>query len=204
MDHSKKANCLARDGANLTNGVIYMNSHNVTYQNTGTGEILHILPVYHVKATPTNGKMTNVIRLRYGEYPNCGTFRIQSHVEYLSQYKYCVAMENTKLDGYITEKIILAFRAGCLPIYYGTEEIFLIFNRKAFIYFDIHNPKPELDEIRFLQENPDAYCNKMAEPILAENGTQVFKELFSVKDEFMGGWFKKRIRTWMEIDEVGT
>jgi hypothetical protein len=112
-------------------------------------------------------------------------------------------MENTKIYGYITEKIIFAFWAGCLPIYYGTEEIFSIFNRKAFIYYDIRNPKPALDEIRFLQENPDAYRGKMAEPILAENGTQVIKELFSIKDEFMGGWLKKRIRTWIGIDEVG-
>jgi hypothetical protein len=202
MDHSKKANSLARHGANLINGVIYMNSHAVIFRNKAAGEISQILPVYHGKATPTNGNMTNVIRLREGEYPNHGTFQTQTHTEYLSQYKYCLSMENTNRDGYITEKILFAFRAGCLPIYYGTEEIFSIFNRKAFIYYDIRNPKPALDEIRFLQENPDAYRGKMAEPILAENGTQVIEELFSINDEFMGGWLKKRIRTWMGIDEV--
>jgi hypothetical protein len=44
----------------------------------------------------------------------------------------------------------------------------------------------------------------MAEPILADNGTQAWKDNFSIKDEFMGdGWLKKRIRTWIGIDEVG-
>lgn len=49
--------------------------------------------------------------------------------------KYCLVMENAKIEGYITEKIINAFLGGCLPIYWGTEEIFQVFNRKSFLFF---------------------------------------------------------------------
>jgi hypothetical protein len=40
-------------------------------------------------------------------------------------------MENKRANGYITEKILNTFLAGCIPIYYGTTEILNIFNKKA-------------------------------------------------------------------------
>jgi hypothetical protein len=45
-------------------------------------------------------------------------------------------MENWNKNEYITEKILNAFMAGGIPYYYGTAEVFNIFNRKSFIYYD--------------------------------------------------------------------
>lgn len=42
----------------------------------------------------------------------------------LQQYKFCICYENTqKLNGYITEKIFDCFVAGCLPVYWGANNI---------------------------------------------------------------------------------
>lgn len=43
-----------------------------------------------------------------------------------ASYRFCLVMENTfpAMEGYITEKILNAFLAGCIPIYWGPPEIF--------------------------------------------------------------------------------
>ena len=45
--------------------------------------------------------------------------------------------ESKAMPGYITEKILAVFLAGAIPIYWGTEEVFGIFNRKAFIFYGV-------------------------------------------------------------------
>ena len=49
-------------------------------------------------------------------------------------YKFVFTMENSNEDGYITEKIMNAYIAGAIPIYWGTKEVKDIFNPKSFIY----------------------------------------------------------------------
>lgn len=49
-------------------------------------------------------------------------------------YKYCLVMENRALEGYMTEKLANAFLGGCLPIYYGTKEVFDVFHEDAFTF----------------------------------------------------------------------
>ena len=39
--------------------------------------------------------------------------------EFLKKYKFCLAYENDKSDGYMTEKWLHAKAAGCIPIYWG-------------------------------------------------------------------------------------
>ncbi len=49
---------------------------------------------------------------------------IESKVEVLKNYKFCICYENTKnMRGYISEKILDAFHAGCVPIYLGAPNI---------------------------------------------------------------------------------
>lgn len=49
---------------------------------------------------------------------------------FFHKYRFALVMENAKTKGYLTEKIANAFLAGSIPIYYGTEEVFDVFNRK--------------------------------------------------------------------------
>jgi Glycosyltransferase family 10 (fucosyltransferase). len=83
------------------------------------------------------------------------------NANHLGKYRFALVMENTKQDGYITEKIINAFLAGCVPIYYGTLEVMDIFNPKAFIYYDVYNPQPALDRIAYLESNDTAYMEML-------------------------------------------
>ena len=59
--------------------------------------------------------------------------RVKNKINFLSFYKFSFAMENTKGDGYASEKIIDSFIAGTIPIYYGDYMIDEYINPKAFI-----------------------------------------------------------------------
>ena len=67
-----------------------------------------------------------------------------------SDFRFMLCMENSKLPGYVTEKIVNAFLSGAVPIYWGTEEIFNLFNKDAFIYYDPKNPQPAIDRILYV------------------------------------------------------
>lgn len=113
---------------------------------------------------------------------------------FMKQYRFCLVMENHKIEGYMTEKIILAFAAGCVPIYYGSDEVFDIFNPKAFIYYDIDNPQPALDEIVRLEHNQTAYHQIFQEPIF-KNGLDTLQQYFSISDDVNpNATIKQRIR----------
>jgi hypothetical protein len=108
-------------------------------------------------------------------------------------FRFMLLMEDAILPGYITERIIDGFMAGTVPIYYGTTQIFDIFNPKAFVYFDINNPSEALDRIRYLEENPAAYQQMLEEPILAD-GERTIEKYFSFVDSIGKGMLKKRVR----------
>jgi len=87
------------------------------------------------------------------------TFRSNYETIY-TRYKYCLVMENTKKDGYVTEKLMHALLGGCLPIYYGSKDVYKIFRNDSFVYMDIDNPRPALDEIRRLENDPSEYLRR--------------------------------------------
>jgi hypothetical protein len=129
------------------------------------------------------------------EFPE---LKIQGHSDnwkLYNHYKYCLVMENKDAGQYITEKIVWAFLGGCLPIYWGTQEIFDIFNRDAFLFYQ---PGKTLEEIMYLEKNSTAYYERLAAPILA-NGNQTVRDYFSLTDDIGGGHLKHRIRSMLGL-----
>lgn len=108
-----------------------------------------------------------------------------------SPYRFELSMENTKMDGYVTEKIVNAFLSGAIPIFYGTTDVFKLFNKDAFIYYDIDDPQPALHRILYLETNRTAYAEVLAQPILADGALE---EYFSLSDDVGRGKLKRRIR----------
>ena len=63
-------------------------------------------------------------------------------LEYLHQFKFNLCPENSNNEGYVTEKIFDALNAGCIPIYWGSN----------------NNPEPKIinqNAIFFLERNGD-------------------------------------------------
>lgn len=64
----------------------------------------------------------NVDRVPYGK-----------EIEWMSDYKFSIAFENREREGYTTEKIVQAFLADTVPIYWGNPRVDEDFNPDAFI-----------------------------------------------------------------------
>ena len=109
-------------------------------------------------------------------------------------------MENTNHEGYITEKILNAYLGGCLPIYYGTKEVFELFHPESFVYYDIRNPEPALQLLKYLYYNETAFHERMRHPIL-RHGNETIIKYFSITDKLGGGVLKNRIRTMIGLKD---
>lgn len=57
----------------------------------------------------------------------------QGKIDFISTRKFNICFEPSRYPGFITEKIIHAFYASTIPIYWGNELITSDFNREAFI-----------------------------------------------------------------------
>jgi len=71
----------------------------------------------------------------------------------LVDYMFSVAIENSAIDDYFTEKIIDCFAAGTVPIYWGTRNIGKYFDAGGILWF---NTLDELDRI-LCHISPDLY-----------------------------------------------
>jgi hypothetical protein len=102
-----------------------------------------------------------------------GTHSGKEKIKTLSKYRFCICFENTKnIYGYITEKIFNCFAAGCVPIYWGAENIedyipktcfidFRDFASREHLYQFIKNMSKEtyeqyLNNIRCFIDSPEA------------------------------------------------
>lgn len=54
-------------------------------------------------------------------------------LEFLKEYKFCITYENSRTPGYVTEKLLAAKAAGCIPIYWGAEDVDQDFAAGSFI-----------------------------------------------------------------------
>lgn len=46
----------------------------------------------------------------------------------LRPYRFAIVMENSNFAGYVSEKLLNAFLAESIPIYFGAEDIGMYFN----------------------------------------------------------------------------
>lgn len=68
-----------------------------------------------------------------GKYKNNLGYLIDDKYIFQKNYKFSIAFENASTPGYTTEKIVQAFAARTVPIYWGNPLISREFNTKAFI-----------------------------------------------------------------------
>ena len=82
------------------------------------------------------------------------------------------------------------------------EEIFAIFNKRSFVYYNVSDPQPALDEIKRLENDEDAYEKMLTtEPIVA-NGNLTIEQYFSFEDNVMNGVLKRRYRQLIGLSDL--
>ncbi len=90
---------------------------------------------------------------------------VQDKQEFISNYKFNIAFENSAVRGYTTEKIMDAMTANTLPIYWGNPWIGKDFNERSFINVNAFSSLEEaVQRIVELDTNDEQYLNIMKEP----------------------------------------
>ena len=105
-----------------------------------------------------------------GYYHNNVGGPVRDKKKFLRKYKFSIAMENTKSDGYISEKIIDAFLAGNIPIYYGDYMVEEYINPKAFIL--IKGEKDMMEKIEYIKKidnDDELYRSFLREKVLIDD-----------------------------------
>lgn len=89
-------------------------------------------------------------------YPELKTSNCHNGFELLklfNQYKFIICFENSKTEGYITEKIFNVFLAKSIPIYDGDPKIDNFIHKGAYLPFD----DKILNKIQMLKDNETLY-----------------------------------------------
>jgi hypothetical protein len=76
-----------------------------------------------------------------------GTHYLQNKMDGLLSYRYSIAIENSSMPFYFTEKINDCFLSYTVPFYYGCKNIGKYFPEKSFIHIDINDPEKAIRQI---------------------------------------------------------
>ena len=87
--------------------------------------------------------------------------------EFLKDYKFCITYENTSSPGYVTEKLLHAKAAGCIPIYWGDPKVNRDFNPAGFIDArDCKTPEDLIEEVSRVDNDDELWKKMAAQPAL--------------------------------------
>jgi len=144
------------------------------------GRSLHFIPqknfcsfiVSNGKGMPERLTFFNLLS-QYKHIDSGGAFmnnigkRVDDKLMFEHAHKFCITFENESYPGYSTEKIVDAFAAGSIPIYYGDPYIGEEFNTKAFINcHDYKNFEEVVERIKEVDQNEELYEQMLNEPVL--------------------------------------
>ena len=120
--------------------------------------------------------------------------KVSNKINFLSSYKFSIAMENSDGDGYISEKILDSFIAGTIPIYYGDYMIDEYINPKTYILIkgkkDIKN---KINYIKKIDNDNNLYMSILREKVflwdkvsenIEKNKLLFFRHIFEQNKNF--------------------
>lgn len=103
----------------------------------------------------------------------------QDKLETLSKYKYSICFENMYgIKGYITEKIFDCFFSGCIPIYWGAEDITEYIPEGTFIDYRRFNGIEQI--ISYLQTLTETEYNEYIDRINVYLNSERYRSFFSL------------------------
>ena len=132
-------------------------------KNTIRNESFHTLNKY--KAVDSAGSLFNNVGSEIFAGPGGGGGELKKH-KFLKQYKFCLCYENDKGDGYVTEKLLHAKAAGCIPIYWGSSDAVKDFDPRGFIY--IKDPSELVEKVKEVDEDNEKWLEMTSIPALTQ------------------------------------
>ena len=106
--------------------------------------------------------------------------------------KFSIAFEGTDEPGYISEKIFDAYRANCVPIYVGDNELVKkIINPNSYINVADYDYDFEkiLEKIREIDENDELFMEMIREPVFINEN--ILEEIYASMESFLLNIFEQ-------------
>jgi alpha(1,3/1,4) fucosyltransferase len=110
-----------------------------------------------------------------GKYLNNVGGPVINKLEFIKNYKFVFAFENSSYPGYTTEKVIEPIQANCIPIYWGNPLIAKDINSKRIVnYYDYENEEELINDILEIETNPERAIDILSEPAFPGNQIPVY------------------------------
>ena len=141
-------------------------------------KMFHILSKY--KKVSSGGRHLNNI----GNEINGCSWSSPKYLGFISRHKFMICFENTKMETYSTEKIVNAYLAGVIPIYWATDNVKKIFNEKSMIFLEDETEESYqkvIDKIIELDNNDAKYLKFVNEPIFTDDNLKYWDENYSLQ-----------------------
>lgn len=123
---------------------------------------------------------------------NIGGCGVPNKIEFIKDYKFTIAFENSSVLGYTTEKIMEPMAVNSIPIYWGNPNIGHDFNSESFI---LVNNKTDIEQvinkIIYLDKNDDAYIELLSKPWLNTNNLS-YEQWCKKLDKFLLKVFQQK------------
>ena len=163
-----KGKNLNEDLANKTDFCSFVYSNSLTADPTRE-QLFRELCKY--KKVNSGGRFLNNIGLPDG---------VPDKLAFQRKHKFVIACENTSHPGYLTEKLLDAFAAHAVPIYWGDPLVKETFNEKAFICaHDYPTMDALIERVREVDEDDELYARMLAEPAFLNpdaNSLEIWQE----------------------------
>lgn len=102
-----------------------------------------------------------------GPFRNNAGGCVEEKIPFISRFKFNLALENSLVEGYVTEKILEPLVASTVPIYWGDDTVKKDFNPEAFINSgDYDTPESLTEAVRQIDNDPGAYLRMLRAPKL--------------------------------------
>jgi len=102
------------------------------------------------------------------KYPGGGCGDLSKNA-FFAEHQFTISFENAQVPGYITEKVLHAKMAGCVPLYWGDANTDSDFVPNSFLNLSaISDPARVVDVIKKLEANPAMCATIASTPILNE------------------------------------
>ena len=126
------------------------------------------------------GKIDHISQ--YTEIENSTCYHDPKMLEIYNKYKFIICFENSKTDGYITEKIFNVFLSKSIPIYDGAPNINKFISQPSFIEFE-HSQR-FIKKIEMLLKNKKLYehiinSNKISQQFNNENWNNILRNIIN-------------------------
>lgn len=98
-----------------------------------------------------------------------GKNRFEERLEFERNYRFSIACENSSHPGYMTEKLLVSFAAGTIPIYWGDPEVKRVINPEAFLCVSDYLTLDDLvRDIAEIDQDAQRYQHMITAPVFLD------------------------------------